>query len=127
MRFYVPNMEEQEEDEEESGGEEEGKATKSKKKAPKEEKKQAKGEGEGEEGEEEDSEEDITPAKLFNDQILKYASLGDGVGDVIASFQDMHLAVPRGKYTLNMYENYAKFHGKTHDYKILYKDISRLF
>ena len=100
---------------------------KANKKAAREEKKQADGGAEGEEGEEEDSDEEVTPAKLFNDQILKAAALGDGAGDVIASFQDMHLTVPRGKYTLNMYENYAKFHGKTHDYKILYKDISRMF
>ena len=35
--------------------------------------------------------------------------------------------VPRGKYTLEMYSNYAKFHGKTHDYKIMYKDIAKMF
>jgi len=103
------------------------KANKKLKSKLKEEKKAVEGEGEGEEGEEEDSDEDITPAKLFNDKILKHASLGDGAGDVIASFQDMHLTVPRGKYTLNMYDHFAKFHGKTHDYKILYKDISRMF
>jgi hypothetical protein len=26
-----------------------------------------------------------------------------------------------------MYKNYAKFHGKTHDYKIMYKDIIKMF
>ena len=26
-----------------------------------------------------------------------------------------------------MYQNYAKFHGKTHDYKIMYKDIIKMF
>jgi structure-specific recognition protein 1 len=35
--------------------------------------------------------------------------------------------VPRGKYTVEMYSNYAKFHGKTHDYKIMYKDIAKMF
>ena len=35
--------------------------------------------------------------------------------------------VPRGKYTLQMFQNYAKFHGKTHDYKIIYKDIIKMF
>ena len=79
------------------------------------------------EAEEENSEDGITPAKLFNDQILSCAGLGDTAGDVIASLDDLPLLVPRGKYTLNMFENYAKFHGKTHDYKILYKDINRMF
>ena len=26
-----------------------------------------------------------------------------------------------------MFSNYAKFHGRTHDYKILYKDITQVF
>ena len=26
-----------------------------------------------------------------------------------------------------MYKNYAKFHGRTHDYKIMYKDIIKMF
>jgi structure-specific recognition protein 1 len=39
----------------------------------------------------------------------------------------MQLLVPRGKYCFNLYSNYLKLHGKTHDYKILYKDINRAF
>ena len=75
----------------------------------------------------ENSEDQITPAKIFNDQILKYANLGDSAGDIIASFHDLPLMVPRGKYTLNMFSNYAKYHGRTHDYKIMYKDIVKMF
>lgn len=45
----------------------------------------------------------------------------------MAKFDDMQLLVPRGKYSFNMYSNYLKIHGKTHDYKILYKDINRAF
>lgn len=116
MRFYVPNMEEQDDSEDKPmKADGAGKAEEEKK-----------GEGDAE-GEEENSEEEITPAKLFNDQILSCAGLGDTAGDVIASIDDLPLLVPRGKYTLNMFENYAKFHGKTHDYKLLYKDISRMF
>lgn len=39
----------------------------------------------------------------------------------------MQLLVPRGKYCFNIYNNYLKLHGKTHDYKILFKDINRAF
>lgn len=39
----------------------------------------------------------------------------------------MPLQVPRGKYTLDMFATYAKFHGRTHDYKIMYKDIIKVF
>ena len=35
--------------------------------------------------------------------------------------------MPRGKYTLEMFPTYAKYHGRTHDYKIMYKDIVKVF
>ena len=64
---------------------------------------------------------------VFNDQILKYAGLGDTMGELITSFSDIPLMVPRGKYSMDLYQNYVRFHGRTHDYKIMYKDISQLF
>lgn len=81
----------------------------------------------GDNNEDEEEEEEITPAKIFNDRILKSAGLGDSAGDLIASFHDLPLQVPRGKYTLDMFTTYAKFHGRTHDYKIMYKDIQKVF
>ena len=112
MRFYVPNMEKTDEDEE-PGKDAEDKIDS----------------GANKDGDEksENSADEITPAKIFNDQILKFANLGDSAGEIIASFHDLPLMVPRGKYTLNMFSNYAKFHGRTHDYKIMYKDIVKMF
>lgn len=63
MRFYVPNMIEQ---------------------TPKDNESIA-------EGEEKDEEDDVTPASIFNDQILKHAGLGDSASDIIASFHDLSL------------------------------------
>ena len=37
------------------------------------------------------------------------------------------MVVPRGRYSIDMYEKFVKLHGSTHDYKILYKDINRAF
>ena len=71
MRFYVPNMEDQEKEEGEVKGDKEMK--------------------DGKEASDEDEEEEITPAKVFNDLILKKAGLGDAVGDIIASFHDLPL------------------------------------
>lgn len=48
-------------------------------KIPEKDKKDEKMEGEGE-----NSEDEITPAKVFNDQILKRAGLGESAGDFIA-------------------------------------------
>lgn len=70
MRFYVPNMEEPEEkegDKDEEKMKDEGK------------------------DDEEDEEEEVTPAKILNDQILKYAGLGDSARDIIASFHEIPL------------------------------------
>lgn len=76
MRFYVPNMEE----------------------IP--EKEQTK---KDEIMEDDNSEDEVTPAKIFNDQILKRAGLGETAGEFIAQFEDLPLMVPRGKYTLQMF------------------------
>jgi hypothetical protein len=51
----------------------------------------------------ENSDDEVTPAKLFNDQILKRAGLGESAGEFIAQFEDLPLMVPRGKYTLQMF------------------------
>lgn len=37
------------------------------------------------------------------------------------------MLIPRGKITLDFYSSFAKLHGKTHDYKINYKDIRKIF
>lgn len=37
------------------------------------------------------------------------------------------MIIPRGNYSLDFYSNFAKLHGKTHDYKIMFKDINKIF
>lgn len=37
------------------------------------------------------------------------------------------MIIPRGKISLDFYTGFAKLHGKTHDYKINYKDIQKIF
>ena len=34
---------------------------------------------------------------------------------------------PRGKYAVEMYKTYMRMHGKTYDYKIMYKDFEKFF
>lgn len=118
MRFYVPNTElEHMEDKKEE---------KKKEKKPKE-KKEADKEDEDEESEEEEEEVEITPAKILNDKIVKAAGIGEFAGEVIASLAELPMIIPRGKYSLDLYSTFAKLHGRTHDYKILYKDINKGF
>ena len=116
MRFYVPNSEL---DNIESGD--------NKKEEKKKEKKDKKEKGDNseveEEEEESDNEPEMTPAKVLNDKIVKAAGLGEFAGDVIASLPDLPMIIPRGKYSLDFYSTFLKLHGRTHDYKILYKDV----
>ncbi len=123
MRFHVPNNElDIYLDEKE--------AEKAKKKA---EKKKAAGEEEkkdGDDAEEDDSSsegEEMTAAKLFDQKIHKKANIGEFAGEIVASIQDMPMIIPRGNYSLDFYSNFAKLHGKTHDYKIMFKDIDKIF
>lgn len=118
MRFYVPNnelegIEEKKEDK---------KKDKEKKKKP-----EPKEDDEAEEESESDEEPEITPAKVLNDKIVKAAGIGEFAGEVIASLAELPMLIPRGKYTLDLYATFAKLHGRTHDYKISYKDINKGF
>ena len=80
-----------------------------------------------EDEEEEKDEPEMTPAKVLNDKLIKVAGLGEFAGDMIASIPDLPMIIPRGKNTLDLYSTFFKLHGRTHDYKILYKDVAKGF
>ena len=80
----------------------------------------------GEESEESE-EEEITPAQVLSEKIVKAAGIGEFAGEVVASLPELPMIIPRGKYTLDLYAGFAKLHGRTHDYKILYKEIAKGF
>lgn len=74
-----------------------------------------------------ENEEQMTAAKLFDDKIHKRANIGEFAGEVIATISELPLIIPRGYYSLEFYNTFCKLHGKTHDYKIMHKDISKVF
>lgn len=132
MRFYVPNIDEDLQAEHDKKVEEKNKIKQEKKEAEdalKEKNGEGAGEDDGQDSEDSaaDTEDELTAAKVFNEKILEKAGLGDSAGDVLAHFPDMPLLVPRGKYSLDLYGNYVKFHGRTHNYKIMYENIVQLF
>ena len=121
MRFHVPNNElELYQEDREQAKEEERKKKKEAKKAAGEEEKKA-------DESSDDSEDDMTAAKLFDQKIHKKANIGEFAGEIVASIQDLPMLIPRGNYSLDFYSNFAKLHGKTHDYKIMFKDIDKIF
>ena len=116
MRFYVPNNELEmleEERKEESKKEE-------KKKAPK---KAGASDAEESEEEEEEEGEQMTAAKLLNEKIIKAAGIGEFAGEMITTIPEVNMLIPRGKYSFDLYSTFAKLHGRSNDYKIMYKDI----
>jgi structure-specific recognition protein 1 len=78
-------------------------------------------------GEESSEDEEMTAAKLFDLKINQKANLSQSAGLVVASIQDLPMLIPRGNYSLDFYSNFCKLHGKTHDYKVMFKDINRIF
>ncbi len=49
------------------------------------------------------------------------------VGDVIATLPEVAFTTPRGRYRIDMFAECLRLHGKSHDYKIDYATIRRLF
>ncbi|OMJ66854.1 hypothetical protein SteCoe_36161 [Stentor coeruleus] len=47
--------------------------------------------------------------------------------DALVSLYDLPMIVPRGKYSLDMFQSFMRLHGKTHNYKIIYKNVTRAF
>ena len=72
-------------------------------------------------------EDQLTAAKVFNDKITAKANLGQNFGTVVACIQDLPMLIPRGNYSLEFFDHFAKLHGKTHDYKLAFKDINKIF
>lgn len=70
---------------------------------------------------------DADACDSLNKEVLSRAGLGAYAGDALVSLYDLPLVTPRGKYQLDMFPAFMKLHGKTYDYKILYKDVSKAF
>ena len=47
--------------------------------------------------------------------------------DALVTLYDLPMIVPRGKYSLDMFHSFMRLHGKTHNYKILYKNVTKAF
>ncbi|GMH43683.1 hypothetical protein BSKO_11605 [Bryopsis sp. KO-2023] len=68
------------------------------------------------------------PAKRFLDMILRHTDADVGSSaDAVASFDEVALLVPRGRFEVQMHLNILKLLGQTQEYKIKYSSISRLF
>ncbi|CAB3402660.1 unnamed protein product [Caenorhabditis bovis] len=74
-----------------------------------------------------DEEEDHDPVEEFKRAVLEFAGLETETGQAIATLQEILCTTPRGRYDIKIYPNHLSLHGKTYDYKIPIKTITRLF
>ncbi|EGC33185.1 hypothetical protein DICPUDRAFT_95110 [Dictyostelium purpureum] len=117
MRFFAPTRPVKEDEQKE--------------KKEKEKKEGQEGENEDEEEEEEEDEEDedeeLTPIEIFQQTIMNKSDMVSNVGKSLVVFSSIQFLTPRGRIDIEMYPTFLKLHGKTHDYKVPYDSISRLF
>jgi structure-specific recognition protein 1 len=66
-------------------------------------------------------------AETLLNQVKARADTSAFAGESICSFKEVGIAVPRGRYEVDMFPNHIKMHGKSNDFKILYSSITRLF
>lgn len=69
---------------------------------------------------------DGTAAENFVNQIKEGGDL-EKAGLALASFEDVPIQVPRGRYEVEMFDKFMKLHGKTFDYKVMYSNVSALY
>jgi structure-specific recognition protein 1 len=68
-----------------------------------------------------------TSAEELHKKILQKADIVSVSGSGIVVFPDVPMVYPRGRYEVEMFGTFVRLHGKTHDYKVLYTNISRLY
>lgn len=66
-------------------------------------------------------------AEMFVEELKSKADITQVVGEVIVSFDEVLFLTPRGRYDIDMYENFLRLRGKTYDYKLQYTQIQRIF
>ncbi|GMR42817.1 hypothetical protein PMAYCL1PPCAC_13012, partial [Pristionchus mayeri] len=65
--------------------------------------------------------------EAFRQMVLKYAGIETETGQAVATLEQILCMTPRGRYDIKVYPNHLSLHGKTYDYKIPTKSITRLF
>jgi structure-specific recognition protein 1 len=75
----------------------------------------------------EDEDDETSAAQVFHESIKEKAVIGQVVGDIVLSFEEVLVLTPRGRYDVDMFPEFLRLRGKTYDYKIVYSSISKLF
>uniref|UniRef100_A0A1I7UL61 FACT complex subunit SSRP1 n=1 Tax=Caenorhabditis tropicalis TaxID=1561998 RepID=A0A1I7UL61_9PELO len=74
-----------------------------------------------------ENEDEIDRVEEFKKAVLAYAGLEAETEQPITLLSDILCTTPRGRYDIKVYPTSIALHGKTYDYKIPVKTITRLF
>ena len=69
----------------------------------------------------------VSAAAVFCETIKQKSAIESSNVDKMASFNELLCVTPRGRYIVDLYPLFMRLRGKTHDYRILYTSIKRLF
>lgn len=64
---------------------------------------------------------------VLNSQLQSRIDGSSSTQDAIATFDDLMLVLPRGRYELSMHLDHFKIKGKSFDYRILYTQVYQIF
>ncbi|TKR81579.1 hypothetical protein L596_015428 [Steinernema carpocapsae] len=74
-----------------------------------------------------DAGEDLDHVEEFRRAVMRYAGIETEADRPICMLSQILCTTPRGRYDIKVYPNYLSLHGKTYDYKIPIKTITRMF
>ncbi|GAB4821853.1 hypothetical protein N2152v2_008899 [Parachlorella kessleri] len=66
-------------------------------------------------------------AKVFFSRVMEHTDAGAATGDAVATFDQVGIIVPRGRFDVEMYMSSLKLVGQAQDYRIQYDSIVRIF
>ncbi|KAI8915430.1 hypothetical protein DFJ77DRAFT_368693 [Powellomyces hirtus] len=65
----------------------------------------------------------LSSANLLCETIKAKSDFGGGHGEPVASFENILCLTPRGRFEVELHEEFFRLRGKSHDYKIMYSSI----
>ncbi|KAI8893405.1 hypothetical protein BC833DRAFT_608471 [Globomyces pollinis-pini] len=69
----------------------------------------------------------LSAATLFCDTIKEKSDINAALSEMIVSFDELLCLTPRSRFQVDMHADFFRLRGKTHDYKILYTSVTKLF
>ncbi|CAO3587986.1 unnamed protein product [Absidia cylindrospora] len=77
--------------------------------------------------EEDADDEEVNADAVFYDNVKSKLEFSQMTTENIVQFQEVLCLTPRGRYNIDMYQDFLRLRGKTYDYKIVYSNIIKLF